>query len=403
LAHWSRFRSCSKWFTALNEPKRRCNEADRFAISPGMRLFGTLCHEFPRLWAGVESLESAWLRERLEDIAIEQPIYVTGLARSGTTVLLELLAEPPSVVTHRYRDFPPIWTPFLWNRFLQLVPQREAQPYERPHGDGIEITPESPEAMEEALWMRFFPDSHDPQVSNQLGRAARNDAFANFYRRHIRKLLLVRGGRRYLAKGNYNVARLGYIHEQFPDARFVVPVRHPVSHVASMARQHQIFSSGQQAHAASRAYLRRVGHFEFGLDRAPLNMGDAKAVNAILDRWSAGDEPGGWALYWSHVYGAVRDQLDDDDRLRESVLVVRYEDLNARPFDQLGRVFDHCRLNVRPQKITELSSRLRHREYYASGFGPEEKRKILDAAGSTMLRYGYSTEYSTEGSEDWGR
>lgn len=357
-----------------------------------MRMFGYLCHEFPRFWAGIESIETSLLDDRLEEIAIEQPIYVTGLARSGTTILLELLADLPSVTTHRYRDFPPIWTPYLWNSFLELVPKRDMRPRERPHGDGIEITPDSPEAMEEAIWMRHFADLHDPRVSNRLGRATRNDAFAEFYRRHIRKLLLVRGGQRYVAKGNYNVSRLGYIQELFPDARFVVPVRHPVSHIASLMRQHQVFSRGQEAHAESRAYLRRVGHFEFGLDRAPVNMGGAGAMREILLRWDAGDELGGWAAYWSHVYGSLRDQLDLDERLRESVLIVRHEDLSARPQEELLRLMDHCRLEVDARKVAELSARLQRRDYYTSGIGRAETQQILKAAESTMIRYGYSID-----------
>ena len=243
--------------------------------------------------------------------------------------------------------------------------------------------------MEEAIWMRFFPHSHDPSESNRLERTTTNAPFANFYRRHIQKLLLIRGGRHYLAKGNYNVARLGYIHELFPDARIVLPVRHPVSHIASLMRQHRVFSKGQEKHAAARDYLRRVGHFEFGLDRAPLNMGDPDAIREILGRWSAGDELGGWALYWSHVYGAVKDQLESDDRLREAVLIVRYEDLCGTPQEVLPLLVNHCRLDVDAQKIAELSARVQSRDYYESGFSDRETQQILQATESTMLRYGY--------------
>jgi len=316
---------------------------------------------------------------------------VTGLARSGTTILLELIANLPEVATHRYRDFPPIWTPYIWNRFLQLVPKPDLPPVERPHGDGIEITPDSPEAMEEAIWMRFFPDSHDPLASSQLGRTTINDAFADFYRRHIQKLLLIRGGQRYLSKGNYNVARLAYIQELFPDARFILPIRHPVGHVASLMRQHEVFSNGQESHPSARAYLRRVGHFEFGLDRAPMNMGNADSVKEILARWSVGDELSGWALYWSHVYGSVLDQLDADQRLREAVLILRYEDLCSRPQEELTRVMNHCRLDVGIQKIGAMSSRLRRPDYYSSGFDEADERTILDSTRSTMSRYGYPT------------
>lgn len=354
-------------------------------------MFGYVCHEFPRLWDGIESVESSILQDQLGTVEIEKPVYVAGLARSGTTILLELLAEFPTIATHRYRDFPPIWTPYLWNRFLELVPNREARPLERPHGDGIEITPESPEALEEAIWMRFFPASHDPLTSNRLDRATANDSFATYYRRHVKKLLLARGKSRYLTKGNYNIARLGYIQELFPDARFIVPIRRPLSHIASLLRQHQIFTAGQRAHPAARAYLRRVGHFEFGLDRVPVNMGDSHAIRGILDQWSAGDEIGGWAAYWSHVYGSLHDQLDLDERLRAAVLIVRYEDLNARPRDVLRQVLEHCRLDIDTPMLEELASRLQSRDYYASGFDETDENRILRATHSTLSRYGYAT------------
>ena len=201
--------------------------------------------------------------------------------------------------------------------------------------------------------------------------------------------MLIRGGRNYLAKGNYNIARMAYIQELFPDARFIVPIRHPVSHIASLIRQHQVFSKGQEKHAAARDYLRRVGHFEFGLDRTPMNMGNADAIHEILGRWSASDELGGWALYWSHVYGAVMDQLENDGRLREAVLIVRYEDLCGMPQEVLPLVVSHCRLGVDAQMIDNLSRRVQSREYYKSGFSRAETQHILQATESTMLRYGY--------------
>ncbi len=366
-------------------------EAEPFAVSPSMRLFGRLCHEFPQFWTGMARLETALLRDRLDAIKIIQPVYVTSLARSGTTILLELLASMPAVATHRYGDFPPVWTPYLWNRFLALVPRQASAPKERPHGDRIMITPDSPEAMEEILWMRFFPDSHNPLISGRLDRTTSNEAFATFYRDHIRKLLLVRGGKRYLAKGNYNIARLGYIHELFPDARFVVPVRHPCAHIASLMRQHRRFAAGQEAHPAARAHLRHVGHFEFGLDRAPINMGDNDAIEDILRRWNAADEVGGWARYWSHVYGSLRDQLDADARLRQAVLLVRYEDLCEQPAEELKRIFEHCAVPVDARKLADSTTRLRQPDYYQSGLGAADLECIVELAAPTMFRYGYAS------------
>lgn len=355
-----------------------------------MRLFGFLFHRYPRFSTSLARLETALLRDRLDRIKIDRPVYVTSLARSGTTILLELLASIPEMATHRYRDFPPVWTPYLWNRYLQLVPQQEPAPKERPHGDRIMITPESPEAMEEPLWMRFFPGSHDPLKSSRLDRTTRNEAFAEFYRNHIRKLLLARNGTRYLAKGNYNIARLAYIHELFPDARFIVPIRHPITHIASLMRQHQRFAAGQKACPAARAHLRRVGHFEFGLDRMPINMGDTDAIRDVLRRWEAADEVGGWARYWSHIYSRLSDQLDADARLRAAVLVVRYEDLCERPMQELQRIFEHCGVTIDAKKLAASTSQFRPPDYYQGGFGAAEHDSILDAARPTMLRYGYA-------------
>src|SRR5690606_5543850 len=184
---------------------------------------------------------------------VEKPVHVTGLARSGTTILLELLARHPEAATHRYRDFPPVLVPWMWNRFLAYAARGDAVATERAHGDRIMITPESPEAFEEA---------------------ARHPEFEAFYRDHVRKLLLVRGGRRYVAKGNYNVTRLGYIRTIFPDARFVIPVRDPVWHIASLMRQHERFAGEGARDERVRRHMRRSGHYEFGLDRRPIHTGD---------------------------------------------------------------------------------------------------------------------------------
>ena len=366
------------------------DRAEPFAVSTSMRFFGFLLHQYPRFSTASARLETALLRDRLDGIRIDGPVYVTSLARSGTTILLELLASVPGMATHRYRDFPPVWTPYLWNRFLQLVPHQAPAPKERPHGDRIMITPESPEAMEEPLWMRFFPDSHEPSGSSRLDRTTRNEAFAEFYRNHIRKLLLARNGTRYLAKGNYNIARLAYIQELFPDARFIVPIRHPVTHIASLMRQHRRFAAGQKACPAARAHLRRVGHFEFGLDRAPINMGDTDAVRDVLRCWEAADEVGGWSRYWAHVYSSLRDQLDADARLRDAVLVVRYEDLCDRPAEVLQQIIEHCRVPVDPRMLADAASRLQKPDYYRSGLGDAERERLIDAAAPTMARYGYS-------------
>ena len=94
------------------------DDANAFRVPRGMDFFGGLVRRWERLWVRLGHLESAFLRDALEACRIEMPIYVSGLARSGSTMLLEVLAAHADVATHRYKDFPPFYTPYWWNWFL---------------------------------------------------------------------------------------------------------------------------------------------------------------------------------------------------------------------------------------------------------------------------------------------
>src|SRR5262249_1679220 len=156
-----------------------------------------------------------------------------------------------------------------------------------------------------------------------------------FYRTHIRKLLLAEGATRYAAKANYHVARLPYLLRLFPDARFLLPVRAPAAHVASLVRQQRWFAHGQRQHPRALAYRRWAGHFECGVDRRPMHLGDGDRVRRIVAAWEAGDEVRGLALYWDMVYGYLARLLAADARVRDAALVVRYEALEAAPAETL--------------------------------------------------------------------
>lgn len=96
-------------------------------------------------------------------------------------------------------------------------------------------------------------------------------------------------GSRYFAKGNYHVPRIEYLVHLFPDARFIVPVRHPLTHVHSLVRQYQLSSSYAAADARVPRYLEAAGHFEFGPQRIPIRL-SAVQGDRILEAWAHGDE-----------------------------------------------------------------------------------------------------------------
>src|SRR5262249_51543993 len=151
----------------------------------------------------------------------------------------------PDVGAHRYRDFPHVFTPIWWNRFLDRARRKQSTPRPRVHADGLAVSPESPEALEESIWMGFFPDSHDTHSPHVLDGATEHPKFKQFCRSHVRKVLHVRGGNRYLCKGNSHVSRLEYLLKLFPDAKFVIPIPRPREHIASLLKQHDLFTAGE--------------------------------------------------------------------------------------------------------------------------------------------------------------
>lgn len=360
-----------------------------FRVIPWAYHVGGFVDRHPDLFVRLGNLESRLLEHQIEASPVREPVYVCGLARSGTTILLEMLSRHPDVVSHRYADYPFVFLPYLWNTFLKLSPGKSREVWERAHRDGLLVSDKSPEAFEELVWMAFFEGAHDPSVSQVLGRDTRNPDFEGFYTRHIRKLLSVRGGERYVSKGNYNLTRIAYLHRLFPDARFIVPVRSPVAHVASLVKQHRLFLRGQQEEPRAINHLGRTGHFEFGVDRRPINAGDSETVESIIELWSSGEEVRGLARYWAMVYRHVDDVLREEEDLADSVFVSRYEDLVEDPGRQLSRLFRHAELPLDEETVANLASEIRAPDYYRPDFTDSEMTAIDEETRDVARRFGY--------------
>jgi hypothetical protein len=346
-----------------------------------------LVDRYRNFWLRLGRLESSLLAQELHAVAVTMPVYVCGLARSGSTLLHEIVASCPGVATHRIKDYPMLFTPYWWRQALSR--QRPTALRERVHRDKVLITLDSPDAVEEMLWMAFFPRCHDPSVSNQLSADSSYPAFEAFYGAHVRKLLLAERAARYAAKANYHVARLPYLVRLFPDARIVLPVRAPVSHIASLVRQHEWFSQGQRKHPRALAFMRRSGHFEFGRDRRPMNLGDGERVRAILRAWAAGEEVRGWAYYWDMVYGRLARLLDADAQVRAAVRIVRFEDLCDAPAETIRALLDHCALPAGERVVAQFAPAIRTPDYYQSSLSSAELALIHEETAHTASRWGY--------------
>lgn len=322
--------------------------------------------------------ESAWLSSKTEQVDVSQPIYIAGLARSGSTLLLELLSQHPQLATHQYADFPFIATPYLWSHLrerLGKTKQSEA-PRERAHQDGVSVTSHSPESMEEPIWQGWFPHLHRGDRVEILGDQVVNEGFEKFYRQHLKKILYLRGRQRYLAKNNYLLSRLRYVLGLFPEAKIIVPIRHPVTHVESLVQQHRLFSRYAASDARIPAYMEAAGHYEFGLQRRPIVI-DSDSAARTTRLWKEGDQHLGYATQWAAVYGELNRFLEHNPQHRSKFCIVQYEQFCSSPGEGFQTLLSHCQLERIEVDLSQVRSvgrttvddaRAQHRIWDATSF-----------------------------------
>lgn len=288
------------------------------------RLVHRIAFLSPRVQIVAAEMEDTLFKDAAATAPSVAPVFVTSLPRGGTTILLSALHEIPGFSAHLYRDMPFIMAPVLWSR-LNGSFRREATLQQRAHGDGLEIGYDSPEAFEEVIWRAFWPDKYSETGIKLWDRADAKDDATAFFNRHFRKIVALRQGKEaakggYLSKNNGNIARLDLILAMFPDARILVPIRHPLEHAASLHRQHMNFLKQHAADAFSRRYMGDIGHYEFGALHRPIRFDG-------FDELSQGRNPEQleyWVAYWIAAFAHI-------SRFRDRIKLIAQEQMGTHP------------------------------------------------------------------------
>lgn len=272
-----------------------------------------------------------------------QHVFICGLARAGTSILLQLLHDSGEFRSLTYRDMPFVLAPRLWRKTRDKH-NAPASDRERAHADGLSVSFDSPEAFEEVFWMTFAGE-HFLRPSHLKEHEADEQLIALF-RRYIAAVLssnLQGTNTRYLSKNNNNVLRLATLRRAFPDAIIVVPFRHPIDHAQSLCRQHRQFCKLHKTDKFAFNYMRWLGHFEFGLDHRPFIFSNA---TASISRKSSLDTPPYWLNYWAATYEAI---LADAGA---KTYIVDYDELCRSPCEILGRLGTYLHLDGALQDST---------------------------------------------------
>lgn len=188
------------------------------------------------------SFEDAWKRHPgIADIAIDRPIMIAGLPRSGTTHLVNLLAAdrrlrslplwesmepvarsepvPPAVDDPRYRD-----CVAMWGMFETMLPLMTAMHEMAPDGIHEDVELHGPdfagyvnEWVSRPYRWRDYSLRHD-QTSHY-----------RYAKRLLQYLTWVRGPNRWVLKSPPHMENLTALHAVHPDATVVITHRDPLA------------------------------------------------------------------------------------------------------------------------------------------------------------------------------
>lgn len=321
-----------------------------------------------------------WLTPDLASIPVERPVFVLGLARSGTTMLHRLLAQSGEACVFR-----------AWELSLpSLVQRRLVAPFLRRASPGRPYLALFPDESHPMAWdaveeeeillalrldsqmlfplspLAFHEDDPPGLMIHDLAPAAwREDSMAllkGCFQRQIRAT----GRPRVVAKMPYSTTRVRTLRAAFPDARFVYLVRSPLETVPSHLSMLDTM-------------LRRIHG-----DRVP----DA-ARRRFWDR-----------RYRFNVaaYRYFEDVLSSGD-LGEDVLVVRYPDLVADVAGTFERVVGFTGLEASPslratvarEAVVQARRSRPHTVRPPEAFGIPRER-ILEDLRVVFDRYGFARD-----------
>lgn len=292
------------------------------------------------------ALGSRWIAEASFDLeqtlmrpmplSTDKHVFVCGLARAGTTILMHLLYESGAFSTLTYRHMPFLLMPGLWRR-LSANQQQKASLRERAHGDRILVGYDSPEAFEEVFWTTHCPQ--DYILTDHLAEHRPDSHHLSMFKRFLGSVTASSNdpGRRYLSKNNNNLLRVPTLQQHLSEALFLIPFRDPIQHSHSLLVQHRRFSAKQQDNRFFRDYMKWLGHFEFGLDHL------AFFHPVLID--SSPDHLDYWLQLWIQVYERV---LEFEGT---RILFISYEDLCGRSEESIRSLWTRISLDVNTPRI----------------------------------------------------
>ncbi len=187
---------------------------------------------------------------------IQQPIFIVGNFRSGTTLLHRLMAQDnrstgmkaweiylaPSILQRKFFRWLLKINRFIGNPIQKLIDSFEnnLKKYAYIHPSGLNQIEED-EQIFFHLWSTYnlfaffpFPELiHDYIYYDNDMPDSQKEMEMSFYQGILKRHLFTNQGKRYISKSPTNSAKVRTLHKQFPDAKFINLVRSPLRVIPS--------------------------------------------------------------------------------------------------------------------------------------------------------------------------
>lgn len=250
-------------------------------------------------------------------------LIITGLARAGTTSLMNDLSRVEEFVSLNYSNMPFLMIPNTWRKIYN---PKSNQLKERSHQDGIMIGYDSNEALEEYFFKMVAKDSYiqeDHLSEYDLSESDYNEYLD--YQSNIKQ----QNEKIYLAKNNNFILRYDSIRAFNQEFKMVILFRDPLPHAASLKEKHEYYQDLQKQDPFVLNYMNWLGHHEFGSEQKVFHFKDIstdwKTDKSSLDYW---------LQIWINYYQRAL-QIE-----HKNTLFIDYESYCSSPNQVIDRILD---------------------------------------------------------------
>lgn len=319
------------------------------------------------IFAPFRALQKILFGKKIQTTRIEgDPIFVLGHFRNGGTHLLNCLTQDPQW------GFMSTTQALLPELFLLGRPIREIFNlflHEKRPMDNMLVSPESPEEPEHAICNTIpygfyqglcFPDRMMDYFDNSVSFENDPDReiqtlWEKAYRQILQACTLTNDGKQLILKNPPDTARVQSLLKLYPNAKFIFLYRNPYVMYPSIRNFYQ-------------AYI---------VDWQLKDISTGELEKNILE-----------------IYRGMMDRYHADKGLIPpgSLLEVKFEDLEARPLEELERIYLELGLegfdNAKPRFQAYIDSQKDYQKNYYS-LTPQEIKRIEENWSEDIRRWGY--------------